>query len=398
MVSLRGWAAWIGAAGGANLGDAPPRESWSAEIPGWQPSGKRKLSADLPLGNRHERRETAGCENGGMSYDLAALAPHDAMRAAVLTGFGGPEVLEYREDVPAPILCNSEALVRVFSAGVNPIDAKTRSGKGVSAAITQLPWILGGEFAGVVVQPPYEFAPFQAGDEVVGMLFNPRFQGAYAEYVTAPILSLAKKPENLSMEVAGAVPLAALTAWNAIVEAGSVRHGMRILIHAGAGGVGHFAIQFAKVFGARVVTTASARNREFCEELGADQVIDYTATRFEDALEEPVDLVVDLIGNVQDATGSRSIQCLADGGTFLSVPTGSFPTMHEEIAAAGRELHASHLKCSPDGRALQAIMRLIEQGDVVPHLERSFPLKDAAEAHRHIESGRTRGKITLTIS
>ena len=229
------------------------------------------------------------------------------------------------------------------------------------------------------------------------MLFNPRFQGAYAEHVTAPILSLAKKPENLSMEVAGAVPLAALTAWNAIVEAGSVRHGMRILIHAGAGGVGHFAIQLAKVFGAHVAATASARNREFCEELGADQVIDYTATRFEDALEEPVDLVVDLIGNVQDATGSRSIQCLADGGTFLSVPTGSFPTMHEEIQAAGRELHASHLKCSPDGRALQAIMRLIEQGDVVPHLERSFPLKDAAEAHRHIESGRTRGKITLTI-
>lgn len=332
-----------------------------------------------------------------MSYDLAAPAPRDVMRAAVLTGFGRPEKLEYREDVPAPVLCNSEALVRVFSAGVNPIDAKTRSGKGVSAAITQLPWILGGEFAGVVVQPPYEFAPFQAGDEVVGMLFNPRFQGAYAEYVTAPILSLAKKPENLSMEVAGAVPLAALTAWNAIVEAGSVRHGMRILIHAGAGGVGHFAIQFAKVFGAHVAATASARNREFCEELGADQVIDYTAARFEDALEEPVDLVVDLIGNVQDATGSRSIQCLADGGTFLSVPTGSFPTMHEEIQAAGRELHASHLKCSPDGRALQAIMRLIEQGDVVPHLERSFPLKDAAEAHRHIESGRTRGKITLTI-
>lgn len=332
-----------------------------------------------------------------MSYDLAALTPGDTMRASVLTEFGGPEVLAYREDMPAPILCNSEALVRVFSAGVNPIDAKTRSGKGVAAAIPQLPWILGAEFAGVVVQPPYEFAPFQAGDEVVGMLFNPRFQGSYAEYVTAPILSLAKKPANLSMAEAGAVPLAALTAWNAIVEAGSVRHGMRILIHAGAGGVGHFAIQFAKVFGAHVVTTASTRNLEFCTSLGADEVIDYTSERFEDAITEPVDLVVDLIGNAHDATGSRSIACLADGGTFLSVPTGSFPTLHEEIKAAGRELHASHLKCSPDGRALQTIMQLIEHGDVRVELSDTFPLEEAAAAHRQIESGRTRGKIALTI-
>lgn len=319
------------------------------------------------------------------------------MRAALLTEAGGPEVLRVGE-FPTPLPVNSEYLVRVLAAGVNPIDAKTRSGKGVTPALPGYPWVLGGEFAGVVLDAPYELAPFQPGDEVFGMLLSPRYAGANAEAVAVPTMSLARKPESLSMLEAGAVPLAALTAWAAVVEAGRVRHGMRMLIHAGAGGVGHFAVQLAKVYGAHVATTASARNRDFLLELGADQVIDYTSERFEDALEAPVDLVIDLIGNVQDDTGSRSIACLRDGGTFLSVPTGSFPTMREEIEAAGRELVGSHLKCSPDGRALQTIAQLIDQGDVRVEVQESFPLERIADAHRRIEEGHVRGKLVLDLA
>lgn len=330
------------------------------------------------------------------AYDLDALRPGPTMRAAMLTGAGGPETLEIGE-FPTPLQVNSEARVRVLAAGVNPIDAKTRSGKGVAAAIPSYPWVIGGEFAGVVLDAPYELAPFQPGEEVFGMVLNPRYSGANAEVVSVPIMSLARKPERLTMLEAGAVPLAALTAWAAIIEAGRVRHGMRILVHAGAGGVGHFAVQLGRIYGAKVVATASARNRDFLLELGADEVIDYTKDRFEDVISEEVDLVVDLIGNVKDDTGTRSIKVLRDGGTFLSVPTGSFPTMREELEAEGRELVGSHLKCSPDGRALESIAQLIEHGDLRVEVQESFPLERIADAHRTLEEGHVRGKLVLDL-
>lgn len=336
-------------------------------------------------------------QNEAMPHDVAALMPGDMMRAAVLTDFGEPDALRV-QPFPTPTPANSELLVRVLAAGVNPIDAKTRSGSGFSAAIRSLPWVLGGEFAGVVVKAPYELAPFQPGDEVFGMVQTPAYTGAHAEVVATPMLTVAHKPESLTMQEAGAVPLAALTAWAAVIEAARVRHGMRMLIHGGSGGVGHFAVQLASVYGAEVTATASKRNQEFLRELGATHTIDYSSTRFEDAIDGPVDVVIDLIGNVHDETGSRSLKVLADGGTYICVPTGAFPDMHDEINAEDRGLIGSGLKCSPDGRALRTIAQLIDQGDLRVTIDEVFPLERIADAHERIADGHTRGKIVLDLS
>jgi NADPH:quinone reductase-like Zn-dependent oxidoreductase len=311
------------------------------------------------------------------------------MRAVVVNEFGGPEVLEVGE-VPMPKALNSDRL--------NPIDAKTRSGKGMAGAIDRMPWVPGGEFAGVVERASYELAPFQPGDEVYGMLLTPRYQGAHGDYVSVPFMSLAHKPKSLTMLEAGGVPLASLTAWAAVVEAARVHTGQRMLVHGGAGGVGHFAVQLAAFYGAEVITTGSARNHEWLTDLGATQVIDYTTERFEDSIEEPVDVVIDLIGNVHDNTGTRSLKVLRDGGTIINVPTGSWPTMHDEVAAEGRDLTASTLKLSPEGRILATIAQLFDQGDLQTHLDATYPLAEAQAAHRKLEEGHTRGKIVFDLT
>ncbi len=316
------------------------------------------------------------------------------MRAMTISEFGGPEVLQLRE-VPRALQVRDEVLVRVHAAGVNPIDAKTRAGGGMSNAIPTLPWILGAEFAGVVENAPYELSPFQPGDEVFGIVPLARYPGTYAEYVSAPSMSLVHKPTNLTMQQAAGVPLAALTAWAGVVDIARVCTGQRMLIHAGAGGVGHFAVQLAKFYGAWVATTASAENHEWLRELGADQVIDYRNERFEDVLDAPVDVVLDLIGNVRDNTGSRSLNVLRDGGLIVNVPTGSWATIHDEVAAAGRGLRASGLKLADDGVALRTIAQLFAQGDLQTHVDAVYPLSEAGAAHERVMQGHTRGKIVL---
>ncbi len=181
---------------------------------------------------------------------------------------------------PAPVL--SELLVRVVAAGVNPIDAKTRSGAGVSGAIAGYPATLGFDFSGIVVRSPYESHPLPPGTPVFGMVPFPRSGGSYAEYAVVPSQSVARKPTSLSHVEAAGVPLAALTAWGLVVETAHAHEGQRMLIHAGSGGVGHFAVQFAAYFGAHVTATGSGRNASWLRELGASVVIDYTTTRFED--------------------------------------------------------------------------------------------------------------------
>ena len=177
------------------------------------------------------------------------------MRAIIMEGTGGPEVLRVA-DVERPSPVNAEFLIKVVAAGVNPIDAKTRSGRGVSAAIQSYPAVLGNDFSGVVVSSPYEGHPIKPGDEVYGMTMVPRFSGAYAEYVSVPGLAIAKKPRSLSHVEAAAVPLAAMTAWGAVVDVAKAHEGQRMLIHAASGGVGHFAVQFARYFGAREIGRA----------------------------------------------------------------------------------------------------------------------------------------------
>lgn len=305
----------------------------------------------------------------------------------------GAELTVDRQPVPSPVL--SEVLVRVVAAGLNPVDLKTANGAGVSGAISSHPAVLGFDFSGVVVQTPYETHPFPVGTEVFGMAAFPRTGGSFAEYVTVPTLSLARKPASLSHVEAAGVPLAALTAWGLVVETAHAHEGQRMLIHAGSGGVGHFAVQLASYFGAHVTTTASARNSAWLREIGASVVVDYTTTRFEEVVHD-VDVVIDLVGNVHDSTGSRSLSVLRPGGLIAVVPTGSWPGYADEAAAAG--VRSTGYKVIPDGSALATIGRLLDSRSVQVYIDRVFELDEAVAAFAVLSEGHTRGKIVLRVS
>lgn len=316
------------------------------------------------------------------------------MTATVIDTTGPADNL-HSASVPAPLSYIGDVLVKVAAAGINPIDYKTRAGGNAAAAALAFPAVLGHDFSGTIVREPYEVHPLSVGTEVFGMTTIPRYSGSYAEYVAAPTLAVAPKPRSLSFIEAAAVPLAALTAWGAVVDVAKAHHGQRILIHAGAGGVGQFAVQFARYFGADVVTTASTRNIEFLRSIGATAVVDYTTTRFEDVLSD-IDVVIDLIGNVTDDTGSRSLRVLRPDGLLVSVPTGSFPTLFDEADAAG--VRATTFKLIPNADTLSKISRLIDAGDVSVHVDKTYPLAEAAAAHTELEQGHTRGKIVLAVA
>jgi len=329
------------------------------------------------------------------------------MNAAVIDTLGGPEVL-HPAHIPKPVRGDDEYLIRIVAAAINPIDAKTRAGRGRSADITGYPAVLGNDFSGVVMESPSPAHPFPPGSEVFGMLTVPPHQGTYAQFASVPAATLALKPSKLTHIEAAGVPLAAQTAWGMLVDVARVHEGQRILIHGGSGGVGHFAIQFAHHFGAHVTATGSARNMEWMLELGANRVIDYTAERFEDVVNESdsgsgsgseitrgIDVVIDLIGNVHDNTGTRSLKVLRPGGLIVNAPTGSWPTHAADAEAAG--VRAVPFRLTPNGETLATIGRLIEAGEVLVHISQTFPLDAAAEAHRSLETGHTRGKIVLIV-
>jgi NADPH:quinone reductase-like Zn-dependent oxidoreductase len=316
------------------------------------------------------------------------------MRAALLQQAGDADHL-FVGETEVPDRVNAEFLVKVVAAGVNPIDAKTRAGRGVFGAIHRFPAVLGHDFSGVVVQSPFHAHPIKPGDEVFGMVMVPRFSGSYAEYVSVPSLSVVRKPSTLSHIEAAGAPLAALTAWGMVVEVAKAHEGQRMLIHAGSGGVGHFAVQFASYFGAHVIATASGANVSWLRSLGAAEVVDYATTRFEDVVGE-VDVVIDLIGNVHDDTGTRSLSVLRRGGLIVNAPTGSWPGFQEEAASAG--VRGTDFKVAPDGNTLAVIARLLESGNVRVHVDQIFALEQIAAAHRAIESGHTRGKIVLKVA
>jgi NADPH:quinone reductase-like Zn-dependent oxidoreductase len=315
------------------------------------------------------------------------------MRALVIDRTGGPEEL-HLTDLPLPQPVGDELLIRVVAAGLNPIDAKTRAGAGPAAVIPGFPAVLGNDFSGIVVRSPYEDFPLQPGDAVYGMARAPRIAGTYAEYVAVSSLSVARKPAAVSHIEAAGIPLAALTAWGMVTLAGA-RPDQRMLVHAGSGGVGHFAVQFARHLGAHVTATGSTASVEFLHRLGAHRVIDYSGTRFEDE-ERNIDSVIDLIGNVHDNTGTRSLRVLRPDGLLVNAPTGSWPTMREEAAAAG--VRATTYKVAPDARVLETITALIDDGTVRVNVDQVFDLAEGAAAHRSLEGGHTRGKIVLRVS
>ncbi|GAA2301882.1 NADP-dependent oxidoreductase [Streptomyces violaceusniger] len=313
------------------------------------------------------------------------------MRAVVQDALGGPEVLRVAE-VARPEPIPTEVLVRVRAAGINPVDWKTRQGGGMAGVLGEPPFTLGWDVSGVVEEVGFGVTTLAPGDEVYGMPWFPRQAGGYAEFVTAPARQFARKPATLGHEAAAAVPLAALTAWQILVDTAKVEAGQRVLVHAAAGGVGHFAVQFARHLGATVVGTAREGRHEWLGRLGAAELIDYTEQRFEDTLEN-VDVVIDLLGEEHDATSTRSLKVLTKGGLLVAVPGGVSPELRE--AADARGVRTSPFLVEPDGAALTTIADLIDQGAVEVEVEDVFPLEEAGRAHRQGEDGHTRGKLVL---
>jgi NADPH:quinone reductase-like Zn-dependent oxidoreductase len=306
------------------------------------------------------------------------------MRAMVIHAFGTPDVLKV-EELPTPVPRADEVLVRVNAASVNPVDYKTRSGKYPAVKQEQLPLVLGRDIAGTVEQCGSKVSQFKDGDEVYAML--DREHGGYAEYVIVKERDLATKPQQLNFIEAAAVPLAAVTAWQGLFDYGALKAGQHVLIHGGAGGVGHLAVQCAKARGARVSTTASREDLEFVRSLGADQVIDKSEA-FEKTVAN-VDLVFDLVNG---ETQERSWTVLKQGGTMIS--TLSKPSAERARACGAR---AEHYMAQPDAGELREIGELIDAGKVRPHIESVFRLTEAGAAQRQLENRHNRGKIVLQV-
>ena len=304
---------------------------------------------------------------------------------------GGPEVLELRDvDRPEPV--QTEVLVRVAAAGINPVDWKTRLYGGNPKVVGEPPIILGWDVAGVVEEISRSLTRFAPGDRVFGMPWFPRLARAYAEFVTAPARQLARTPDVLTDEQAAGLPLAGLTAWQSLVDIAGVGEGDRVLIHAAAGGVGHLAVQIAKAHGAHVIGTARAPKHDYLRELGVDEPVDYTTTPWEQVVSD-VDLVMDLIGT--DDYGLRSLETLREGGLLIVLPGG----VSDTVAAAAQDQgkRASGIQVEPDYCSLESLARLADEGKLRVEIDESFPLAQAAEAHQRLEDGRARGKIVLTV-
>lgn len=304
------------------------------------------------------------------------------MKAVVVKENGGPEVLKY-EDAPRPEPKDDEVLIRTMAAGVNPVDAYIRAGRYGG----QIPYIPGMDVAGIVEKVGSKVTRFKAGDPVYAYL-SFREQGGYAQFTIAKENETALKPKNISFEQAAAVPLAATTAWQAFDTAG-LKAGQTVLIHGGSGGVGHFAIQIAKARGAKVIATASTPNQELLKQLGVDQPIDYTKTKFEVVIKD-VDVVLEA---TRSDSMARSYGVVKKGGFIVSI-TGQ----PDQSQLAQHGLRGDSIMAHPDSRVLDELTKLIESKKLTPIVSQTFSLADAAKAHQQIETRHTRGKIVLKVS
>ncbi|WP_030990630.1 NADP-dependent oxidoreductase [Streptomyces sp. NRRL S-1813] len=312
------------------------------------------------------------------------------MRAVSQDTAGGPDVLKMittDRPVPGP----TEILVRVHAAGVNPTDWKSRS-QGAFLTGAKAPFTLGFDVSGVVEAVGLGVTLFAPGDKVFGMPRFPHPAGAYAEYVTAPARHFAHLPASLDHVQGAALPLASLTAWQALVDTAQIQPGARVLIHAAAGGVGHLAVQIAKSRGAYVIGTARQAKHDFLRGLGADELIDYTQQDFAEAVRD-VDVVLDTIGGDY---GARSLRTLRTGGTLVSI----LPLDDAFPAAQAREaqVRAEFLLVEPDRAGLQAVADLVDSGKLRVAVDTVVPLEEAAKAHTLGETGRTTGKIVLEVA
>jgi NADPH:quinone reductase-like Zn-dependent oxidoreductase len=308
------------------------------------------------------------------------------VKAIRIHNYGGPEVLKY-ENAPRPIPQAGEVLIRVHAAGVNPIDWKVRQGYMKDLWPHKFPLVLGWDLSGVVEEIGTAVSRFKKGDEVYSEPDASR-DGAYADYIVVRESEVALKPKSLHHVHAAAVPLAALTARQALFDASELKAGQRVLIHAGSGGVGHVAVQLAKWKGAHVLATPSTKNQELLRELGADEPIDYTKQKFEDVARD-VDVVLDTIGG---ETQERSRSTLKKGGLLLSLVE---PPSIEKAKALG--VRAAFVAGHPSGAQLAEIAKLIDSAQLKLTIDRILPLSEVRRAHQLSQTGHARGKIVLRV-
>ena len=307
------------------------------------------------------------------------------MRAVVAHEYGAPEVLKL-EQVQRPEPKEDEALVRVIASGVNPADPLTLSGKYAKEFGTHLPLIPGYDIAGIVEKTGAQITKIKVGDAVYGY---PTFGGGWADYVTVKEWEVARKPKSLSFVEAAAVPMGALTAWQALVDVAKLQPGQTILVHGGSGGVGSFAIQIAKARGARVIATASTANQDLLKQLGADVAVDYSKTKFEDVAKD-VDAVLDPVGK---ETLARSYGVVKKGGIVMSLVARPDPV---ELQKHG--IRGASISVHPDTADLTEIAQLVDAGKIKPVVTEVLPLSDAVKAQQQAATHHTRGKVVLRIA
>ena len=309
------------------------------------------------------------------------------MKAIVVHEYGGPEVLKY-EDAPRPEPKEDQILVRVVAAGVNPVDGMIRSGMFAKHEKAAFPMILGGDIAGVVENVGNKITKFKAGDPVFAYL-SLKNGGGYAEYALATEREAAPKPKSLTYVEAAAVPIVALTAWQALVDAAKLSAGQTVLIHGGSGGVGTFAIQIAKARGAKVIATASTANQDLLKELGADIAVDYTKQKFED-LAKDVDVVLDSVGK---DTLARSYGVVKKGGFIVSIVARL-----DQAELDKHGIHGATLSVEPNSEELAEIGKLIDEKKIKVIVSQTFPLSEAVKAQEQAATGHTRGKNVLKVA
>ena len=314
------------------------------------------------------------------------------MKAIVLKEAGGVENLELAE-LPKPVIKDQEVLIKTKAISINPVDIKTRIGKSLYSELkSQNSFIiLGWDVSGIVTETGSAVTKFKPGDEVFGMVNFPGNGKAYAEYVAAPADQLALKPANITHEEAASATLAALTAWQALVTHAKVGKGQKVVIQAAAGGVGHYAVQIAKYLGAYVVATSSAANKDFVLSLGADEHIDYKKHQVDEVVND-ADFVLDPIGSDNI---DPSLNAVKKGGTVIMLPSLFKDELAEKSKAKG--VNGYFFIVKSNGEDMKKLAELLSKGIIRSHVSQVFPFDKIREAHLQIETGRTKGKIAITV-
>ena len=331
------------------------------------------------------------------------------MKAAYINRYGNINDVQLGEQ-STPVLTENDVLIKVHAASINPLDLRVLEGEFKAILPVPFPFILGNDFAGTVVEVGSKVSQFKVGDEVYA---KTDLNGAFAEYTVVQQLSLALKPQNISMELAASLPLVSLTAWQALVEIAKVKAGQKVLIHAGSGGVGSIAIQLAKHLGATVATTTSSKNSSWVKGLGADIIIDYKTMDFEQELKD-YDVVLDTQGG---KILEKSLNVLKRGGRLISIsgpPDHAFvevvnpnwflkcviPLLSWSIRhkAKKRDISYSFLFIQPNGQQLSEISKLVESGKINPVVDKTYTFSEIKDAFHYVNTGRAKGKIVLKIS